>query len=183
MKFAVSILLSTLLFFNSSLFTIIYSVKVIELSFISSFKIRLIEENIENENFNYEGVQLIKLPAKNPGHPNIKWIKENEFTLNGRYCDVISRRLQNDTVYIFYINDHEEDELNNTAIAHYQNEDGKQPEMKYFNILFSFLSNAIGSSYTDLYAPSFSTTYINYPLPDLNNISSDIPSPPPRNIS
>lgn len=182
MKIAISILLSTLLFFNSSLFTIIYSIKVIELSFITDFKIRLNEENTDNENFFACGVNLLKLHNGIAGNDNIKWLDDNEFTLNGKYCDVISRRNVNDTVYIFYINDNEEDELNNTAAAHFQKEENKNPEMKYFNILFSFLSNAICTAYAEFCTPSSNNSYTNTGINNLSSNNSDIPSPPPRLI-
>ncbi|MEO8514785.1 MAG: hypothetical protein ABI543_14605, partial [Ignavibacteria bacterium] len=143
MKYVISILLSILLFFNSSLFTIMYSVKALELSFITPGKIRLAEANNEDENFYFENVCILKIAPNSVHTQNIKWLDENEFMLDGKYCDVTTRRSYNDTIYICFIYDHEEDELNTAATAHYQNEPGKNAAMRYFNILFSFLSNAI----------------------------------------
>lgn len=180
MKFAVTILLSALLFFNSSLFTIIYSVKVIELSFISNAKIKLIEENCENENYYADGVSVIKYAANSLNDKNITCLSDDEFIMNGRYCDIISRRYCNDSVYIFFIYDNEEDELNSAATAHYNKEAGKSAEMQYFNILLSFLSNAICNTGYDCTPPVTKSVFSSGNITHFHSDKPNIPTPPPK---
>ena len=83
-------------------------------------------------------------------------------------------------MYIYCIQDYEEDEMMMTLIEHIEKDEKKGKELQYFNVLFSFLSNVINYS-----------NNIEFPLipkqdiPLCYNVNciqsySDIPSPPPR---
>jgi hypothetical protein len=139
MKKLFVILLSLLLFFNSSLFVIFYQVRLIELSLDIQEKV----QNLDPEALSTE-IVLIKLSEKDLNtNPDVKVISEDEFSYNGYMYDVAFRKTSGDTVYLFCINDVKEDELLGNLITHFENTETKNEKMNYFNILFSFLSNAM----------------------------------------
>lgn len=176
------IILSLLLFFNSSLFIIFYSLKTLEIKQYSKSKIQLLRlSELHDSQFSSE-ITVIKILTNSPVlNGSLQRINEEEIIFNGHFFDIICERIAEDTTYIFCVQDYEEDELLRTFIVHFENEKNNSQEMQYFNILLSFLSNAINQSFScefhlDLEQNIFpcQSKLICMGIPD-------IPSPPPRN--
>lgn len=176
-----SILISFLLFFNSSLFTLIYSLKLLEIKCSANNEISF-NDIIDDEKIDPENLHVLSLPLSNADCKinNLVWTDENEFILNGHYCDVVSKRIAGDTLILIYIHDNAEDELKTVYSKYIQNQDTQNHPMKYFNILFSFLTNVVLQNIYELNPPSekFNNYFItNHTLLTLN---PEIPEPPPK---
>jgi hypothetical protein len=182
MKKLVVILLSTLLFFNSSLFIILYSGLIFEAT--QEAKEKVFCANICSPSDNFKIIKHKK--GEENSSSAFSNLENDEIVYNGFLYDVIYRDTTGDTVNIYCYEDAKEDQLVRILITHVKNEDtetaaGGLP-MQYFNILFSFLSNALVPQVTEDFPVMTSTPVSNIEAAKLSRGIREIPVPPPRQI-
>ncbi len=178
MKKLVVILLSTLLFFNSSLFIILYSGLVFEATKEAKEKIN--NAAVCSPDGNFTTIKYRKGEENSPLASNK--LSGDEVVYEGFMYDVIYRDTTGDTVNIYCFEDAKEDQLLRILFTHLQNEDSGNPPMQYFNILFSFLSNAIVPQVAADFPVMTSTLVFLSETAKLSRGTCRIPSPPPRQI-
>lgn len=170
------ILISLFMFFNSSLYVIFYQVRLIELSEDIRKKVKYLDPDTP-----CDGTLLIKFnKLEISNNPMIKVISEDEISYNGSMYDVAFTKTCGDSVWLFCISDSKEDELLRNIIIHFNNTESQNEKMQYFNVLFSFLSNAM--------VPGMPTNAPGFPQPlPIQQTSSHISrgvhnvlSPPPK---
>lgn len=127
--------------------------------------------------------QKFILPNSDDLQQGFRWIEENEFLLNGKMYDVISRSTQNDSTVIIAVNDKQEEELT----AKY-----KSDIQKVLNEFLLRSSKSIGAKLL-CHAPNNPISVPDLPQSEYkfpncsfsNNPSSiiiDIPIPPPKRL-
>jgi hypothetical protein len=94
--------------------------------------------------------------------------------------DIACKRVVNDTLFLFCLQDNEEDQLIKNVTEHYENEGQKNPQMQYFNILFTFLSNVLVPNNNIEFPVETTQGYFGNCLYQISWVIIDIPPPPPR---
>jgi hypothetical protein len=182
MKKLLIILLSTLLFFNSSLFIILYSGLIFEAT--KEAKEKIASANICSSNEDFTIIKHKK--SEENSSSAFSNFNGDEVVYNGFLYDVIYRDTTGDTVNIYCFKDAKEDGLLRILITRMENEDSKSASaglpMQYFNILFSFLSNAIVPQVSCDFPVITSMLVFLGETAKLSRGIHKIPAPPPKYI-
>ena len=178
MKKLIVILLGLLLFFNSSLFIIIYGLRIAAITKDVNEKMLVLNpDNMVSQTV------LFKVPLSDPSlSGTLQRLNETEFMMDGFLYDIALQRIVKDTIYIFCLQDNEEGALLTNVLSHYENEGNKNPEMQYFNVLLGFLSNALVPQ-INIFSPNrTSVEYIRTPESATCVAFHEIPAPPPKKL-
>lgn len=181
MKRIVISILSILLFFNSSLFIIIYSLKTLEIAQNTKSNIQHLRSDEFCDNEISQEITVFKTTANDTcSGQKIRRVNDDEIIYNGYYFDIICEKAADDTLFIFCVQDYEEDEMLRALIVHCEKQEDRNKELQYFNILFLFLSNVIYQNYS--YEFPLNIEQCVSARDSILNCTKliDIPDPPPR---
>lgn len=168
------LLLSFLLFLNSSLFIMIYQVKLLGVEYDIRNRISLLDEESSD-------TYLIKLSNKELSDPReVVFLEEDEIIYRDNLYDIAFTKVSGDSTFYFCLQDRREDELRRALITHFSNTEKQDEKMQYFNILFTFLSNVLVPDLGYDFPPESQLAAITESSATLCRLIMDIPPPPPK---
>jgi hypothetical protein len=133
----------------------------------------------------YSQDKMIKFTmAKNDFETNdeFHFEDENEFEFKNQMYDVISKRIINDSIYLFCISDSEEDNLKNIAISYIlqtgNNNTGRELPILKFRI--DHYTNDIKNAFVNMVQKDFIDHYLHDKCIILPDPYHHISAPPPR---
>lgn len=174
MKRVTVLLLSFLLFLNSSLFIMMYQIRLLGVEYEIRNRISLLDEESPD-------TYLIRLSKKELSDPaEVVFLEEDEIIYRDNLYDIAFTKVSGDSTFYFCLQDKREDELRRALITHFADTDRQDEKMQYFNILFTFLSNVLIPDHSHEFPPLAQFAAVTSGSASLCRVIMDIPPPPPR---
>jgi len=132
-----------------------------------------------NDYMPIEELELIKVSIASPD-ASYERIEDREFTLHGRMYDIYQEEAANDSLYMYCVNDENEDMMHNAFASYINAKKNDSPNSAIANIIKIFITIALEPAIaSDLKCNSNKNISFTY-LTTFKNIIIDIPPPPPK---
>lgn len=125
---------------------------------------------------------LIKMPVNKPNTDGFRLIDKREFKYKGEFYDVVKKKIVNDTIFYYCLNDKKETSLFDNLDKHIKthNDLNSPHQRKNQNLVKSMIKDYIpqikqSNSYTQ-------NTIVNYLIfsERVADLSTEVPTPPPQ---
>jgi hypothetical protein len=132
-----------------------------------------------NDYMPIEDLELIKINL-NSINESFERVEDREFTLNGKMYDIYQEYVSNDTLYLYCVNDENEDMMHSAFASFINSKKNDTPNSAISNIIKIFITIALVPNIEKdiLYNTNKNISFTF--LTSLNSIIIEIPSPPPR---
>ena len=147
-----------------------------------------ITQTIEQGNIAEEDLIVFGIPITLPYQADRDFERvEGDFEYEGKYYEMVKKRIKNDTLYVYCINNVAQEQLNANLSKHTAahvgdltgNHGGKSAEKIIKQIIKDYLSQPAEIFSTNLQKIDLLKTTTHY-LPHISSTARQVPSPPPK---
>jgi hypothetical protein len=132
-----------------------------------------------NDYMPIENLELIKINL-NSINCNFERIEDKEFTLNGKMYDIYQENISNDTLYLYCVNDENEDMMHSAFASFINAKKNDTPNSAISNIIKIFITIALEPNIAGDFLYNTNKNISFTFLTSFQSIIIDIPSPPPK---